>query len=160
MLEKFTCHKEVEAFEIGRIDGNKLYPKDEVDFCVEVSAEYLLMHPLNQPGYYVRYDNGHQSFSPKDVFERGYKKGGRRQIIHVVLGSENYDPSIRDMQAVQAMFESAYLDPLGATIVTRHDIDSTVEFVEELAEVRFVKVSIKGKTPKQPRKNWLPRRGE
>ena len=69
----FRCHKEVRAFEIGKIEGLKIFPLDEF-LCgpVEVSEAYIAQHPLNLPGFLVIYEDGYISYSPKDVFVKGY----------------------------------------------------------------------------------------
>lgn len=74
-LPYWKCHKHVHAFKIGRIEGCTLYPYNSGD-CepVTVSGEYILKHPLNQPGYYVRYEDGYESFSPAKAFEDGYTR--------------------------------------------------------------------------------------
>ena len=67
----FKCHKEVEAFKIGKIEGCRIFSEDGSLFA-DVSPQYIEKNPLNQPGYYVRYKDGYESFSPVDAFEDGY----------------------------------------------------------------------------------------
>lgn len=75
-LPLYQCHKQVRAFKIGRIEGCTLFPHDETAGIepVEVSPEYISRHPLNQSGYYVRYEDGYESFSPAGAFESGYTR--------------------------------------------------------------------------------------
>lgn len=75
-MKKFQCYKQVEAFEIGKIEGCNLYLKGNDETFITVSADYISRHPLNQPGYYVRYADGYESFSPKEAFESGYSEIG------------------------------------------------------------------------------------
>ncbi len=72
-MQRYKCHKEVWAFEIGKIEGCKLYSIDG-SMSVDVSPEYISKNALNYPGYYVRYKDGYESWSPKAAFEEGYSK--------------------------------------------------------------------------------------
>jgi len=72
-MPRYRCHKEVRAFEMGKIEGNRIFPIDgEIPFTME--PDFMTRHNLNQPGYIVFYEDGYRSFSPKDVFEKGYTK--------------------------------------------------------------------------------------
>lgn len=71
-IKSYQCHKSVYAFEIGKIEGLKIYEKGNDEAFIEVSPEYISKNPLNQPGYFVLYEDGYRSFSPKAVFEAGY----------------------------------------------------------------------------------------
>lgn len=78
-IQPFQCHKQVLAFEIGKIEGNRLYQKGDDEAFIEVPHDYIAKHPLNQPGYYVRYEDGYESFSPKAAFEAGYARIGHTE---------------------------------------------------------------------------------
>ena len=69
----YQCHKQVKAFEIGKIEGELIYPTNE-GLCkpVEVSSEFINKHPLNEPGYLVIYNDDYVSYSPKEAFKAGY----------------------------------------------------------------------------------------
>lgn len=68
----YKSHKDVAAFEIGKIEGNVIYPKDEKNQgAVLVKASFFEGKDLNQEGYLVRYKDGYLSFSPKAAFEEG-----------------------------------------------------------------------------------------
>lgn len=75
-LPRWQCHKIVEAFKIRRV----LYLDDNVTVVLlgtngeegDVGAEYEGKHTPVAGGYYVRYDDGYQSFSPAAAFEAGY----------------------------------------------------------------------------------------
>lgn len=71
-IPKWRCHKVVAAFKIGRIEGCRLYSFDDETVFVDVSPDYTNRHPLNEAGYYVRYEDGYESWSPSDAFEKGY----------------------------------------------------------------------------------------
>jgi hypothetical protein len=72
MLQKYKCHKEVEAAEILRISlGGELGFKDGFKL---MSREWLDKHNPAVGGYYVVYTDGYESYSPKKVFEEGYTK--------------------------------------------------------------------------------------
>lgn len=92
-LPRWKCHKEVWAFKIGAITlDSALAQKEnrETDssavllpeltnsptppICVHVGRAYLKKHAPAVGGYYVRYKDGYESFSPAEVFEEGYTR--------------------------------------------------------------------------------------
>lgn len=84
---RYRCFKEVEAVKIKnfiwftiltnggltetRADG-VLYPEDDSIPPIAVSAEYMNRNKVRDGGYYVRYKDGYESFSPAEPFEEGY----------------------------------------------------------------------------------------
>ncbi len=80
-LPRWKCHKEVCAAKItgiacGRHDGKGpgatlLFEGDD-EICV--SEDYMAKHDPEEGGYYVRYDDGYESFSPAAAFESGYTR--------------------------------------------------------------------------------------
>ena len=83
-MQKYRCHKEVEAFQVmeiaaftrcipngtAREEWTELRGADgEV---VRVDFAYMAKHSPGLRGYYVRYADGYESFSPADAFEDGY----------------------------------------------------------------------------------------
>lgn len=75
-LQKFKCHKVVEAMKIAKIvlaeDSEKAVLVGELGSEVHVGAKYLEKHEPEVGGYYVRYADGYESWSPADAFESGY----------------------------------------------------------------------------------------
>ena len=79
-LPVYKCHKEVRACKIGSI-GQRLVagegvvteitPADGFE-VFEVSADYMKKHLPEAGGYYVRYADGYESYSPAKPFEEGY----------------------------------------------------------------------------------------
>lgn len=78
-MDRYTCYKEVEAFKINRIyeigetEGNP----DNValvagEMEVLVSEAYMNKHKPQVSGYYVKYPDGYESWSPAEAFEGGY----------------------------------------------------------------------------------------
>jgi predicted HAD superfamily hydrolase len=49
-------------------------PMEEVDFFVNVKKQELISGRDNRPGYLVMYEDGYQSWSPKETFERAYRE--------------------------------------------------------------------------------------
>jgi hypothetical protein len=74
-LPKYRSHKEVWALKIKDIkivEGvTILYPEETGYKAFAVSAEYVEKHEPKVGGYFVRYENGHESFSPAEPFEAG-----------------------------------------------------------------------------------------
>lgn len=124
-LPRWKCHKEVDGFQIDRIVGNSLISADAAVY-VTVDEAYMKKHEPKVGGYYVKYLDGYESFSPAQPFESGYSKV--RKVLHIKL-PEELSPSMQDMQAVMDMFLSASHDPEGGVVVTGHGIHATVEEV-------------------------------
>jgi len=72
-MEKFKCHKEVNAKPMSLGDYNKLrgwkLPDDEDPDKQGYLVEYIDSDDINHPDY-----EHYISWSPKDVFESGYTK--------------------------------------------------------------------------------------
>lgn len=80
-MKTYQCHKRVEAAKILDIGQQKIVSTDSVEtllklegetFALIVSKEYVAKHKPQIGGYFVRYDDGYQSFSPAAAFEAGY----------------------------------------------------------------------------------------
>lgn len=79
-LPRYKCHKEVQAAKIAHIafgpsiaDGADLHLEhgpEKVE--IHVLESYLLKHRPLPGGYFVVYEDGYQSFSPAEAFEKGY----------------------------------------------------------------------------------------
>ena len=84
MLKKYKCHKVVTAGKIQAIDyhssGTCLIAIEGAGEVVHGSAEYTKRLPKftgdegEDLGYYVRYKDGYESWSPSEAFEDGYHK--------------------------------------------------------------------------------------
>ena len=83
MLPQFQCIKKVRGGKITAI-SRPVEITGEADLSldigdgqlhiVRVTQGYLNQHRPYVGGYYVEYEGGYQSFSPGDVFEKGYVK--------------------------------------------------------------------------------------
>jgi len=79
-VKKFRSHKEVHAMKIEEIEihGEAEQDNDHVLIggtpreAVEVSLAYMARHNPQVGGYYVKYEDGYESFSPAEAFESGY----------------------------------------------------------------------------------------
>lgn len=74
-MQKFKSHKTVEAAKI--IEVQKVSDREGVRLRFEygevrVSPSYMDKHQPKAGGYYVRYDDGYESWSPAETFEAGY----------------------------------------------------------------------------------------
>jgi len=85
-MPKYKCHKIVWALQISAIvrdadiaegretDGSATITPVENGYApFKVTAEYLKKHEPRVGGYYVIYEGGYESWSPKDAFEAGYR---------------------------------------------------------------------------------------
>jgi len=79
-LPKYKCNKVVEA---GRINNINVFDSDsntaltlDVDgdyqTIINVDGDYMNRHVPEVGGYYVKYKDGYESFSPAESFEEGY----------------------------------------------------------------------------------------
>lgn len=85
-IPKFKCIKVVGAFKIGNIihdsdaasienretDGTAFLFSEDGSLAIKVSPNYLRKHNPHIGGYYVKYEDGYESFSPAEAFEKGY----------------------------------------------------------------------------------------
>ncbi len=86
-MPKYVCQKEVHALKIKSIvfdsdlarQENRettgratITPEEEGYAPFEVSAEYVHKHSPKAGGYFVVYEDGYLSWSPAEVFEKGY----------------------------------------------------------------------------------------
>ena len=82
-LPRYKCHKEVQAAKIRSvkhsISGGVSSPStcevilEGVDHePVVVTQEWCQKHKPADGGYFVRYEDGYESVSPTDAFEKGY----------------------------------------------------------------------------------------
>ena len=74
-IDRYKSHKEVNAFQIARIEAGDSFSLMIGDYCsVTVDQTYMDKHKPQVGGYYVRYVDGYESWSPADAFEEGYTK--------------------------------------------------------------------------------------
>ena len=80
-LPVYKCHKEVRACKIGAIGQRivagkgvvtEITPADGFESFEVVAADYMTKHQPEAGGYYVRYADGYESYSPAKAFEEGY----------------------------------------------------------------------------------------
>lgn len=81
-MPRYKCHKEVWALKIKSIsdpnavtDGSRVLAfGDEgyAPFCV--TGDFMRRHRPEVGGYYVRYKDGYESYSPAQAFEEGYAR--------------------------------------------------------------------------------------
>jgi plasmid stabilization system protein ParE len=75
-LQKFKSHKVVEAMKIARIvppsPGKNTILVGADGGEIMVVPYYVDKHQPQAGGYYVRYEDGYESWSPAEAFESGY----------------------------------------------------------------------------------------
>lgn len=89
-LPRYRCHKVVEAMKITRVVEHTIEGRmrwmllDDEGHRVDVGADWMerLPGPFDSPlgGYYVRYKDGYESWSPASEFEDGYTRIDPRPI--------------------------------------------------------------------------------
>lgn len=78
-LPTYQSHKKVQAVLIGAIqtndDGSAMIVPQETEFNpFPVDKAYVDKHQPQVGGYFVKYDDGYQSWSPAAAFEAGYTR--------------------------------------------------------------------------------------
>ncbi len=76
-MPKYKCHKTVHALKVKQVVTNEdgswaIIPEDERFSKFNITNEYYEKHSPQIGGYYIVYEDGYKSFSPADVFEKGY----------------------------------------------------------------------------------------
>lgn len=94
-----------------------------------VDDSYMLKHGPHIGGYFVRYEDSYESFSPANSFENGYTPINSKKVIHIKAGSDDWWPNGEDLQALAELFHEASLDPTGSVIVTSRHVNLNVETV-------------------------------
>lgn len=79
IIPLYECHKKVRAARIKSItpgsDGTgRIVPHDEGVHAFTVSKAYMDKHQPKAGGYWVLYDDGYESWSPRNAFEDGYTR--------------------------------------------------------------------------------------
>ena len=71
ILQKYKCHKIVEAAEIIGIsvNGELSFGPGNYILC---SRYWLDKFKPEVGGYFIKYEDGYTSYSPKEAFEKGY----------------------------------------------------------------------------------------
>ncbi len=89
-MPKYKCHKEVHALQIKEIipeknpdqsgnsdassHGATIVPEEDGYAPFFVSPGFMMKHKPVVGGYYVVYEDGYKSFSPRAAFEAGYSR--------------------------------------------------------------------------------------
>lgn len=76
-LPKWKCHKIVQAAKIIRINGDRMIVEDAKGQAVAMSVDGGTLFARYKPvvgDYYVIYEDGYASISPKKAFEDGYTR--------------------------------------------------------------------------------------
>lgn len=110
-------------------------------FSVVVSEEYMNKHEPYVGGYFVRYNDGYESFSPAEAFEGGYVQSNKRRIMHLSIDSA-LDFSTEDYESVMQMFLDSLNDPQGAVIATRDGIRANLVDVQESPDLELLSMEI------------------
>lgn len=78
-MPKYRCHKIVHALKISNVEpATATSPRTRLLFDAPgpapftVSPEYVKKHNPISGGYYIIYEDGYESFSPAEAFEKGY----------------------------------------------------------------------------------------
>ena len=73
-MPRYQSHKQVWALQIADVDGCTLRFSDEGFAPLVVGFQMFARYKPVPGDYYVQYDDGYASFSPKKAFEEGYTR--------------------------------------------------------------------------------------
>ena len=82
-LPRYRSHKEVWALKIASIkaidekpndEGAMIVPTDDGYAPIHVTSAYMRKHEPKEGGYWVRYPDGYESWSPAESFDGGYTR--------------------------------------------------------------------------------------
>ncbi len=103
-MPQYKSHKIVEALKIKEIiripeGGATIVPENENFGSFTVSEEFMAKHNPSEGGYYVRYSDEYESWSPADAFEEGYTelKEAKEEVLEFVSENGSFG------QAIQAL---------------------------------------------------------
>jgi len=123
------------------------------EFSVVVSEDFVVKHNVYSEGYFVRYSDGYQSFSPKEAFEEGYTVSEEKSVIVIRVGNSRWTPRMEELEQVMELFVNATTDPKGAVVAVNHGIRLEADqvlrtetenmFVCSVAEKRDLKTLLK-----------------
>ena len=75
-MPRYKCHKEVWALKLTRAllstDGSYIVYPESGFAPLQTTPKYPFKGTDADPGYYVRYQDGYESWSPTKAFEEGY----------------------------------------------------------------------------------------
>ena len=73
-MPRYRSHKQVWALEIDTVSGNRLTFRDAGYAAIAAPAEMFTRYTPVPGDFYVVYDDGYKSFSPRKAFVEGYTK--------------------------------------------------------------------------------------
>lgn len=85
-MPRYRSHKQVWALEIDSVNGNRLAFRDAGYAAINCDPAMFSRYTPVPGDFYVVYDDGYKSFSPRKAFVEGYTKidpmtAGRRALI-------------------------------------------------------------------------------
>jgi hypothetical protein len=73
-MPRYKSHKQIWALEIATVDGHHLTFRDK-GYAPILCADEMFSRYVPVPGdYYVQYEDGYKSFSPRKAFQDGYTR--------------------------------------------------------------------------------------
>lgn len=73
-MPRYKSHKKVWALEIDTVNGHRLTFRDKGYASILCDADMFSRYKPVAGDYYVQYDDGYKSFSPRKAFLDGYTK--------------------------------------------------------------------------------------
>lgn len=75
-LPRWRCRKVVQAVKIRDVDelADTITPEGDGAEPIPVTDTFMTKHQPQAGGYYVRYEDGYESYSPAEAFEGGYTR--------------------------------------------------------------------------------------
>ena len=73
-MPRYQSHKVVHALEIKAVDGTTITPADDGYGPFVVEQSWIDRHKPDAGGFYVVYEDGYKSYSPRAAFLGGYAR--------------------------------------------------------------------------------------
>lgn len=160
-LPEYQSIKVVSAAKISNVSENVLtlnYHKVAVD--IAASNEYMERHNPKAGGYYVRYEDGYESYSPSDVFEAGYLPV--ETVCSAALNGASFGIAIEMLKDGHRMARKGWngKDQF-VYLVTGNELASALSygFGEYLGEPNFVDMLVL-RNAKNELSTWVPSIGD
>ena len=81
-MPRYRSHKQVWALEIATVHNNRLTFRDAGYAAIAAPAEMFTRYTPVFGDFYVVYDDGYKSFSPRKAFVEGYTKIDKEADAH------------------------------------------------------------------------------
>ena len=141
-MKTYKCHKTVKAARIVDVYGNTLVLEKGEEFLLTESQKTKFSAMAKEAGfdieegYVVQYENNYISWSPDDVFEKGYTEVNELSEEEFIYG--NVESYLRTAIIELANIEGSDLDVMNCLVNTISNMRYTVKMRKEERERKLM----------------------